>query len=151
MDRLEERRESAFRIQVGGWAMPMVPVQAGPRSERISPNNWTPPPHRIVPAASQNARRDINMLLVPADLRVILGHCFHCSSQYGMLMAKPFDLVAEVSSYVDGFAQVRRHNAKCDRHQAGKYRFLNDDFMLCTFIHSTPSEEYSPSVFSLTT
>ncbi len=151
MDWLEERRESAFRIQVGDGAMPMVPVQAGPRSERISPTNWTPLPHRSVPVASQNVRKNVNMLLVPADLRVILSHCFTRSSQYGMLMAKPFDLVAEVASYVGGFAQVQRHSAKYDRPTTSKYRFLNDDFMLCTFIHLPPSEEYSPSVFSLTT
>ncbi len=151
MDRLEERRESAFRIQLADGAMPMVPVQAGPRSERIRQTSWTPLPHRSVPAASQNGAENINMLLVPADLRVILGHASTRSSQYGMLMAKPFDLVAKLASYVGGFAQVRRHNAKCVDTTTRKYRFLNDDFMLCTFFTLPPSEEYSPSVFSLTT
>ena len=38
MHRLEQRREGAIRIEVGRRAMPMVPVHAGPRSERMSPN-----------------------------------------------------------------------------------------------------------------
>jgi hypothetical protein len=40
--RLEHRREIALRIDVADGAMPMVPVQAGPRSERMSPNRFEP-------------------------------------------------------------------------------------------------------------
>jgi hypothetical protein len=40
VDRLEQGRKPAARIDVAEGAMPMVPVQAGPEVDRMSPNRF---------------------------------------------------------------------------------------------------------------
>ncbi|CSS33705.1 Uncharacterised protein [Shigella sonnei] len=78
VDRLEERRESAFRIQVGGWGNANG---AGAGRAKIGKDiaKQIGRHHHIEAFRLHHKTRaeNINMLLVPADLRVILGHCFH--------------------------------------------------------------------------
>src|SRR5882672_5123065 len=86
---------SGFRFAEG--AMPIVPVHAGPRSERISPN-------RFDPTTTSNQSGCCTKWAV----RMSIWYCevftsgylaaisLKRSSQYGMVMAMPLDLVAEV-------------------------------------------------------
>src|SRR5712671_2708559 len=56
-------------------AMPMVPVQAGPRSERMSPNRFEPTTTSNQSGCSTKfAVRISNMIFVPLHLWKILGH-----------------------------------------------------------------------------
>src|SRR5471032_2623108 len=78
--------------------MPMVPAHAGPRSERISPNRFdaTTTSNRFGCSTKRAHRMSMCCLS-----QVISGHFAAInavrSSQYGMLMDIPLDLVAAVS------------------------------------------------------
>src|SRR5699024_5927294 len=85
-------------LRLADGAMAMVPAQAGPRSDRMSPN-------RLEPTTTSNqsgcdtkcaARMSIWYWSV-----LMSGYCLAMaakrSSQNGMVMARPFDLVAEVT------------------------------------------------------
>src|SRR5258707_526779 len=88
-------------------AMPMVPVQAGPRSDRISPNKLEP-----TTTSNQSGCRTkfaVRMSMWNLSQRTS-GNDFATastrSSQYGMVMEMPFDFVAEAPAFGD---QVQRH------------------------------------------
>src|SRR5208282_4735894 len=72
-------------------AMPMVPVQAGPRSERMSPNRFEPTTTLKRSGLSTNNAARMSMWYLS---HLISGEFFAMastrSSQYGMVMAMPF-------------------------------------------------------------
>lgn len=86
---------SGFRLADG--AMPMVPVQAGPRSDKISPNRLEATTTSKRSGFSTKRAHRISMCCLS---RAISGYWRAISatrsSQYGMLMAMPLDLVAAV-------------------------------------------------------
>src|SRR5437764_5656101 len=76
-------------------AMPIVPVQAGPRSERMSPNRFDATTTLKRSGLSTNCAVRMSMwnwfqLTSEKDLATSRTR----SSQYGMVIAMPFDLVA---------------------------------------------------------
>src|SRR3974390_2140720 len=81
-------------------AMPMVPVQAGPRSERMSPN-------RLEPTTTSNQSGCGTKFAVKMRMWYLShftpGYLFAIastrSSQYGMVMEMPLDFVAEVRCF----------------------------------------------------
>src|SRR5687768_4516595 len=94
----EGNSRSGFRLADG--AMPMVPVQAGPRSDRMSPK-------RLEPTTTSNQSGCWTKWAV----RISMWYCdvlmsgysaeiaLKRSSQYGMVIEMPFDLVAEVTCF----------------------------------------------------
>ena len=85
--------------------MPMVPVQAGPRSDRMSPNRFDATTTLKRSGLSTNsADEDVDVVLVPLDVGKLFAISSTRSSQYGMVMAMPFDLVAEVRCFFGGLA-----------------------------------------------
>src|SRR6187402_3403218 len=92
----EGNSRSGLRLADG--AMPMVPVQAGPRSERMSPK-------RLEPTTTSNQSGCCTKWAV----RMSMWYCdvftsgysaemaLKRSSQYGIVIEMPLDLVAEVT------------------------------------------------------
>src|SRR2546423_13413466 len=90
---------SGFRFADG--AMPMVPVHAGPRSERMSPK-------RFEPTTTSNQ----SGCCTKCAVRMSMWYCevlisgykadiaLKRSSQYGMVMEMPLDFVAEVTCFL---------------------------------------------------
>ena len=55
--------------------MPIVPVQAGPRSDRMSPNRLEADHHvEAVGVLDEMGGQDVDVVLVGADVRVLLRH-----------------------------------------------------------------------------
>src|SRR5206468_11875430 len=89
---------SGFRFAEG--AMPMVPVHAGPRSERMSPKRFEPPTTSNQSGCCTKCAVRMSMwyceVLMP-------GYSFEIaanrSSQYGIVIEMPLDLVAEVTCF----------------------------------------------------
>src|SRR5947207_5431433 len=85
-------------------AMPIVPVQAGPRSERISPNRFDATTTLKQSGLRTNSAERISMWYLS---HFTSGKLFAISStrssQYGIVMAMPFDLVAEVRCFFGVF------------------------------------------------
>src|SRR6185437_16196444 len=85
-------------------AMPIVPVQAGPRSDRISPNRFEATTTLNVSGFSTNSAERMSMWNL---FHFTSGYFFAIastrSSQYGMVMAMPFDLVADVRCFFGDF------------------------------------------------
>src|ERR1700748_2986069 len=105
----EGNSRSGLRLAEG--AMPMVPVHAGPRSERMSPK-------RFEPTTTSNQ----SGCCTKCAVRMSMWYCdvftsgyraeaaLKRSSQYGMVIEMPLDLVAEVTCF---FVRVRASsNAK---------------------------------------
>src|SRR5438477_11895062 len=90
---------AGFRFAEG--AMPMVPVHAGPRSERMSPK-------RFEPTTTSNQ----SGCCTKCAVRMSMWYCevlisgykadiaLKRSSQYGMVMEMPLDFVAEVTCFL---------------------------------------------------
>src|SRR6476620_2250139 len=78
-------------------AMPIVPVQAGPRSERMSPKRFDATTTLNVSGLSTNSADRISMWNL---FHLMSGKFFAIastrSSQYGIVIARPFDLLAAV-------------------------------------------------------
>src|SRR5512140_1155435 len=87
-------------LRFADGAMPMVPVHAGPRSERMSPN-------RLEPTTTSNQSGCRTKFAVRISMwywEVLMsGYCADIalkrSSQYGMVIEMPFDFVAEVTCF----------------------------------------------------
>ena len=107
----EGKSRSGLRLAEG--AMPIVPVQAGPRSERMSPNRLeaTTTSNRVRGAAPNG--RPAHPPLVDQGHVGVEPDRLHRSSQNGMVWMMPLDLVAEVSSagagQLEGVAQNAVH------------------------------------------
>ena len=88
-------------LMLADGAMPIVPVQAGPRSERMSPNRLEPTTTSNQSGLQHEMRRqDVDVVLVDVDVRdSSCAIASKRSSQYGMVMEMPFDLVAEVRCF----------------------------------------------------
>src|SRR5579862_3925083 len=94
---------SGFMLAEG--AMPIVPVQAGPRSERMSPKRFDP-----TTTSNQSGcctKCAVRMSMWYCDV-FTSGYCaliaLKRSSQYGMVIAMPLDFVADVTCF---FSRVR--------------------------------------------
>src|SRR5512141_929001 len=90
---------SGLRFAEG--AMPMVPVQAGPRSERMSPKRFEP-----TTTSNQSGCRTkfaVRMSMWYCEV-LISGYradiALNRSSQYGMVIEMPFDFVADVTCFL---------------------------------------------------
>src|SRR5882762_353065 len=134
-------------------AMPMVPVQAGPRSERISPN-------KLEPTTTSNQSGCSTKLAVRISMWYLshftAGYFFAIastrSSQYGIVIEMPLDLVAEVRCFFGRDCARSKANFKI---RSTPMRVIT----VCWVTNSRsvsgnmrpPTEEYSPSVFSRTT
>src|SRR4029077_17799564 len=78
-------------------AMPMVPVQAGPRSDRMSPNRLEPTTTSNQSGCSTKFAVRLSMwYLSHFTFGLFLPLVSTCSSQYGMAIEMALDLVAEV-------------------------------------------------------
>src|SRR3954465_9253569 len=91
----EGNSRSGLRLADG--AMPMVPVHAGPRSERMSPKRFEP-----TTTSNQSGcwtKCAVRMSMWYCDVRMpgySLAIAANRSSQYGMVIEMPLDLVADV-------------------------------------------------------
>src|SRR3954469_17790768 len=95
---IEGKSRSGLRLAEG--AMPMVPVHAGPRSERMSPK-------RLEPTTTSNqsgccTKGAVRMSMWYCEV-LMPGYSFETaakpSSQYGMVIEMPLDFVAEVTCF----------------------------------------------------
>src|SRR3954462_6249339 len=93
------KSRSGLRFAEG--AMPMVPVHAGPRSERMSPKRFEP-----TTTSNQSGcctKCAVRMSMWYCDV-LMPGYSFEIaakrSSQYGMVIEMPFDLVADVTCFL---------------------------------------------------
>src|ERR1700761_3461894 len=94
----EGKRRSGFMFAEG--ARPIVPVHAGPRSERMSPK-------RLEPTTTSNQSGCCTKCAVRMSMwycEVLMpGYSFEIaakrSSQYGIVIEMPLDLVAEVTCF----------------------------------------------------
>src|ERR1700752_3402287 len=89
---------SGFRFAEG--AMPMVPVQAGPRSGRMSPKRFEPTTTSnqsgcCTKCAVRMAMWYCEVLMPGYSAEIALKR----SSQYGIVIEMPLDLVAEVTCF----------------------------------------------------
>src|SRR5688500_14017515 len=134
-------------------AMAIVPVQAGPRSDRMSPK-------RLEATTTSNqsgccTKCAVRMSMWYLSVRTP-GYCLAMastrSSQYGIVMEMPFDLVADVTCFFARFMASSKANF---RMRSVPLREKHDCWK--TISRSVPSYmrpptlEYSPSVFSRTT
>ena len=91
--------------------MPIVPVQAGPRSERMSPNRFDATTTLKRSGLSTNSADRISMWYLS---HLMSGKFFAIastrSSQYGIVIAMPFDLVAEVRCFFGVFCASSKAN-----------------------------------------
>src|SRR4030095_17222783 len=89
---------SGFRFADG--AMPMVPVQAGPRSERMSPKRFEPTTTSNQSGCWTKCAVRMSMwyceVLMPGYSAEI---ALKRSSQYGIVIEIPFDFVADVTCF----------------------------------------------------
>ncbi len=89
---------SGFRFADG--AMPMVPVAAGPRSERMSPKRFDPTTTSNHCGCSTKCAVRMSMWNLSTFTSLYRAAIASTrSSQYGMVMEMPFDLVAEVRCF----------------------------------------------------
>jgi hypothetical protein len=131
----------------------MVPVAAGPRSERISPKRLEPTTTSNQSGCSTKFAHRMSMWYWSTRTP---GYCaaiaFTRSSQYGIVIVMPFDLVAEVKCFfgrrdASSKAYFRMRSTPCRENTA----------CCVTTSRSVPAymrppiEEYSPSLFSRTT
>ena len=70
MHRLEQRGKSRSGLMLPEGAIPMVPAQAGPRSDRMSPNRFEPPPRRTSPDAARSCAVRISMWYLSHHARI---------------------------------------------------------------------------------
>ena len=95
---IEGNSRSGFRFAEG--AIPMVPAQAGPRSERMSPNRFEP-----TTTSNQSGcwtKCAVRMSMWYWSVRTSgysAAMARKRSSQYGIVIVMPFDLVAEVRCF----------------------------------------------------
>src|SRR5690349_4331434 len=94
----EGKLRSGFRLADG--AMPIVPVQAGPRSDRMSPNRLDATTTSKRSGDSTKRAHRISMWYLSHLTSAYDGAISSTRwSQYGMLIEMPFDLVAEVRCF----------------------------------------------------
>jgi hypothetical protein len=133
-------------------AMPMVPVQAGPRSERMSPNRLEATTTSNQSGAHEVGGEDVDVVLVGAHVRIALRH-------FGEALV-PVGHGDRDAVRLGGRGQVplrpRHRQLEGELHDAvgaaaGEDAFLDHGFALGAFEHAPPTLEYSPSVFSRTT
>src|SRR5687767_2177117 len=106
-------------------AMPMVPVAAGPRSERMSPNRFEPTTTSNQSGCMTKCAHRMSMWNQSV---LTCGYCaaisFTRSSQYGIEIEMPLDFVAEVTCFFGRFiassyaylrmrSTPRRENTAC--------------------------------------
>ena len=113
-------------------AMPMVPVQAGPRSDRMSPNRFDATTTSKRSGLSTNSADRMSMWYLS---HLMSGKFFAIastrSSQYGMVMAMPFDLVADVRCFFGVFRASSKANFRTrSTPMTGHHRLLHDDLAL---------------------
>src|SRR5215204_3956359 len=135
---------SGFRLHDG--AMPMVPVHAGPRSERMSPK-------RLDPTTTSNqsgcwTKCAVRMSMWYCDV-LMPGYSAEIalkrSSQYGMVIEMPFDLVAEVTCF---FLRVFASSKAKRMMRSVPFREKTDSWVASSRsvppYMMPPSDEYSP-------
>ena len=64
VDGLKQRRELPLGIDIAEGAMPIVPVQAGPRSDRMSPNRFAPTTTSNQSGADEVGGQDVDVVVV---------------------------------------------------------------------------------------
>src|SRR5207253_344430 len=91
-------------LMLADGAMPMVPVQAGPRSDRMSPNRLDATTTSNQSGCATKCAVRISMWNLSQRMS---GYCLAIastrSSQYGIVIEMPFDLVAEVNRFFGRF------------------------------------------------
>ena len=119
-------------------------------------------PNRFEPTTTSNDLRplhevrgqDVDVELVDADVRVVARPSRETrSSQYGIVIEMPFDLVADVTCRCGRVAASSNANLQdAVDALAREHRFLEHDLALGALEHAgRRRDEYSPSVFSRTT
>ncbi len=146
----EGKLPSGLRLADG--AIPMVPVQAGPRSERMSPN-------RLEPTTTSNqsglhTKWAQRMSMWNWSMRTSGYFCeiaLTRSSQKGIVIDMPLDLVAEVRCFFGRFCARSKANLTT---RSTPWRVITVSWMAISRAvppnRRPPALEYSPSVFSRT-
>ena len=147
----EGKLRSGLRLAEG--AIPIVPAQAGPRSDRMSPNRLEATTTSKRSGCSTKRAHRISICCLSQRMP---GYCCAMaatrSSQYGMLIAIPLDFVAAVSVLRGRCCASSKAYFKM---RSTPWRVNTDSWI--TISRSVPSnirppsDEYSPSVFSRTT
>src|SRR5438270_5735712 len=142
---------SGFRLAEG--AMPMVPVHAGPRSERMSPKRFDP-----TTTSNQSGcctKWAVRMSMWYCDV-LMPGYSFEIaakrSSQYGMVIEMPLDFVADVTCFlvrVFASSKAKRMMRSVPRLEKTE-SWVANSFSVPAYMRP-PAFEYSPSLFSRTT
>src|SRR5207249_10038634 len=91
-------------LMLADGAMPMVPVQAGPRSDRMSPNRLDATTTSNQSGCATKCAVRISMWNLSQRMS---GYCLAIastrSSQYRIVIETPVDLVAEVNRFFGSF------------------------------------------------
>ena len=138
MHRLEHRREIPSGLMLPEGAMPMVPVQAGPRSDRMSPNRLEPTTTSNQSGCSTKFAVRISMwYLSHFTFGIFLRHRFHAFvpirhgdgnavgfSGRGQMLLRP------------RLRQLEREFQDAVDADAGHHRLLGDEFAVGVREHS---------------
>ena len=81
VDRLEHRRKLALGVDVGRRRHADGAGDAGPRSDRMSPNRLEPTTTSKLPVAHEMRRQNVDVVLVDADIRIGRAIALKRSSQ----------------------------------------------------------------------
>ena len=131
--------------------MPIVPVQAGPRSDRMSPNRLDATRRRTGRVEHEMRGQDVDVILVRGHVRIVLRHLLHAlvPIRHGDRNAVRFGRRCEV--IVAGvLGEFEREFQNPVDAGAGHHRLLDHTSRSVTGNIRPPIEEYSPSVFSRT-
>ncbi len=136
MDRLEQRREGALRVEIGRWrntnGTGAGRAKIGENiTEQIGADDHVKPLRLQHEAGAEN----IDMLLVPADLGIVFGHLLHPLIPVGHADGQPVGFCRRGQRFARAaLRQLEGVAQDTVNAPAGKDRLLNHHFMLGAFI-----------------